>query len=898
MRRYLPEWLRRAFHRVGIGLGSSSGSAPPFEPSHEHGLIAWYRASDTKAYDQPCLVDGNMEEASCVTQPALVDGDMELAPPASPTIADADMEAADCSAWPTVGSGARSKSATTPHSGTQCLRLTDDGVNNYCAVYQIILTAGHTYRITGWGRSDGTALPRVHDGATYVWVGSTSTDWQPIDATFVAGATQLRLYATGLAAGAGNYADFDDLSIEDLTATAWVASQATTVPSKQTGTPHAGTYCLRVYVGAAYGTVNQACTTIGRVYRARGWARGDGSHRPWVSVSSSTDWAGTSSTDWQYFDITAKSANGVFYLGCLDASGYVEFDGVTLEDLTAGAWSAANAVISKRSESPHSGSRCLRVAYDGSHAAGSAYQTIVSGAMYRAKGWARGDGTSSPIVVWSGAPDWSGTTSTDWQYFDKYATAGSAYFQLESTNLSTGHHVEFDDVTIERVYLADGDCEASGTSYWGTSQVVVSKQADPYAGTQCLRVAHDGSHTWGGATQTVLTIGQAYRLRGYYRSSDGVAQLYVADSGAQWLVNGGGETTWTAFDLIRKASGTVLNIGASELSAGQYLEFDSVTLEPAFVVDGDMEAADCSAWTAYQAVLSKEGSVGSRVLRVSYDGVNAAGLAYQSYLTTGQCYRVRGRARGDGVCAPSLLIGFAVENWSGTPSTDWQDIDVCGVASDDILRLQCNNLSSGSYVEYDDITVECISASAFVDRSGHTRNCNQASAAKQFGVIPDQLNGRPVARFDGVDDFCQALFPQGQPVWGLIVAKMTFAAGSTVLLDGSLPDPSNQLYNNAGTTDLVLYCGAGLTKSGASSDTWTVIDYLANGASSGLGLNGGTWATGNAGATAANGITLGASASGALPATVDIAEAFFFDHAPDVETRRRAVNYCKREYGL
>jgi hypothetical protein len=49
---------------------------------------------------------------------------------------------------------------------------------------------------------------------------------------------------------------------------------------------------------------------IGTVCRLRGWARGDGSGSPSIFDSVTLLWAGTSSTDWQYYDVT-YTATGV-----------------------------------------------------------------------------------------------------------------------------------------------------------------------------------------------------------------------------------------------------------------------------------------------------------------------------------------------------------------------------------------------------------------------------------------------------------------------------------------------------------------------------------------------------------------------------------------------------------
>ena len=73
------------------------------------------------------------------------------------------------------------------------------------------MTVGRTYRLTGWARGDGAAIPLVGTGAASLWSGTTSTVWQYFDLTFIAGATDVWFYCNNLAAGRS--VGFDDLSL-------------------------------------------------------------------------------------------------------------------------------------------------------------------------------------------------------------------------------------------------------------------------------------------------------------------------------------------------------------------------------------------------------------------------------------------------------------------------------------------------------------------------------------------------------------------------------------------------------------------------------------------------------------------------------------------------------------
>ncbi len=159
-------------------------------------------------------------------------------------LVDGDMEAVGVGDWTAVNSATLTKETADPHGGTQVLRVARNGVNDPVA-RQAILTTGKIIHIAGWARSDGNAKPKIHDGFTNFFVGTTSTSWQEIDVVGRAGSTLLSCQAqtsTGV-----EYAELDDMIIVeyaiadllDLTNTGqsnhYMATNATIIDNTQGG---------------------------------------------------------------------------------------------------------------------------------------------------------------------------------------------------------------------------------------------------------------------------------------------------------------------------------------------------------------------------------------------------------------------------------------------------------------------------------------------------------------------------------------------------------------------------------------------------------------------------------------------------------------------------------------
>jgi len=126
-------------------------------------------------------------------------------------VTDGDMELGGVANWTALAGIVATKDVTSPHSGSQALRLTSTGAG-LLGCFQTNMTVGKRYRIHGWGRGDGTAVPKMRDrGGLEMWVGTTSTSWQQFVAVFDPGHAGLR--PSGQYTGGGEWVEWDDLEM-------------------------------------------------------------------------------------------------------------------------------------------------------------------------------------------------------------------------------------------------------------------------------------------------------------------------------------------------------------------------------------------------------------------------------------------------------------------------------------------------------------------------------------------------------------------------------------------------------------------------------------------------------------------------------------------------------------
>lgn len=211
-------------------------------------------------------------------------------------LVDGNMEASGTTGW-TGLNATLSKQTTSPHSGSQLLRVTSTGGGVFpWASKTGFLTAGKIYRISGYARSDGNAGIRIYHnaGSNLLWTGTTSTTWQPFDVVFVAALTDIRLGSQ--TATVGQYVEFDDVVITEdniirpgelvqdggleswsdathlnnwtFTATTSINQDTTTCPGTS------GTNAVRedVDAGGYMGLVQNGVLATGKTYKISFWA--------------------------------------------------------------------------------------------------------------------------------------------------------------------------------------------------------------------------------------------------------------------------------------------------------------------------------------------------------------------------------------------------------------------------------------------------------------------------------------------------------------------------------------------------------------------------------------------------------------------------------------------------
>lgn len=126
-----------------------------------------------------------------------------------------------------------------------------------------------------------------------------------------------------------------------------------------------------------------------------------------------------------------------------------------MEAAGVGDWTPANnAVLTKQTSNPHSGSRVLRNARSITDNPRAQQNILTVDSIYHVFGYARSDGNATPRLR-NGGVLWDGTNNTAWQYFDVIFVAASAVFELQSQTAVPGQYTEWDDVRIEEVLAVD-----------------------------------------------------------------------------------------------------------------------------------------------------------------------------------------------------------------------------------------------------------------------------------------------------------------------------------------------------------------------------------------------------------------------------------------------------------
>jgi hypothetical protein len=186
---------------------------------------------------------------------------------------------------------------------------------------------------------------------------------------------------------------------------------------------------------------------------------------------------------------------------------------------------------------------------------------------------------------------------------------------------------------------------------------------------------------------------------------------------------------------------------------------------------------------------------------------------------------------------------------------------------------------------------------SWTDASGNSRHAVAPTGTQQPTFRTGVLNGKPVVRFDGVNDVLRtASFTLVQPVTTFIVCKWATTTGLKAAHDGYTN--SKAVIDLQGTA-IRLYAGGAAVTFGTATTAWRLLNVVWNGAASVGRAEGGAGTTLNPGTGPMNGVTVGSQGTGAGGnAAVDVAEVVEYARALTTAELNQVGNYLATKYGL
>jgi hypothetical protein len=285
-------------------------------------------------------------------------------------------------------------------------------------------------------------------------------------------------------------------------------------------------------------------------------------------------------------------------IGCSYSNPTLIADG-DMEAVGTASWTAGNsATLSKQTGTPYAGTQCLRVARNGVNIPYAKQTILIIGTVYHVWGYARSDGSATPVIYTNGTGTtlYTGSTTAQWFEFNFVFVATATDINFGSSTVTGTQYVEYDGITVvpdtslQLGELAqDGDMELAGVVYWGASQATITKQTvSPHSGTNCLRVTATASagarapQAFQGGLNAVKSgpcvLGKTYRVQGWCRS-DGTQIPKISITGA-FVTVGTASTSWQFFDIVGIDSATLIVFGFQITGpvGTEYTEWDDISI--------------------------------------------------------------------------------------------------------------------------------------------------------------------------------------------------------------------------------------------------------------------------------------------------------------------------------
>ncbi len=194
------------------------------------------------------------------------------------------------------------------------------------------------------------------------------------------------------------------------------------------------------------------------------------------------------------------------------------------------------------------------------------------------------------------------------------------------------------------------------------------------------------------------------------------------------------------------------------------------------------------------------------------------------------------------------------------------------------------------------------------DLSGNGNDATQATAAKKPVYKVNIINGKPVVRFDGLDDFLALTWAGGdlaQPTTVFAVVKDSVPASTTsyrIFCDGGGDSLKRQTLYSVYPTDQHFwgyYSGSVINSTTAVDTSAHIVGAIFSGASSVLYLDGASISTGNPGTQASDGVHLGLDQTGVANIWQgDLAEVIICDSALSAGNQALMNTYLNARFAI
>lgn len=194
------------------------------------------------------------------------------------------------------------------------------------------------------------------------------------------------------------------------------------------------------------------------------------------------------------------------------------------------------------------------------------------------------------------------------------------------------------------------------------------------------------------------------------------------------------------------------------------------------------------------------------------------------------------------------------------------------------------------------VTVDGATVGCWGDSSGNGRDLSMATAANRPILKTNIINGKPVLRFDGNDDrLGPTAFALTASTTVFFVHRVNLFVANSTFFDGTAEN-SLRLYSAADASRRRMYAGAFGPLASVTDGQFALVECLYSGAGSRIAVNGGADTTGNPGAAAGGGFSLGKTGSD-LSANMDVARILVYSGALDTANRAKVVEYITGLYG-